>query len=352
MKFNKIIALLLVVAVMTTLCACYNPDTVATSGETKITGGQYLAYQYFVAQKVISEKSAGSLAALLKTEIDGKTAAEYLNAETISAIKQDLYVKSECDRLDIKLDSLGEYQLEYYIQYNWQNGVSTTMQKNGIGYESYKHVATLSQMTSLLFDKYYGAGGQFEVKESELMAYYDQNFAKVSMYVFPVKDVNSLAITAATAALFNELALQMKDKVDAGASLASVVAEYYPTIQKNLGSTDKNLLTAEEAAAKLTSATLTPTDTSTYAEAVSKAAVALATGGCGVAVSETAVYIMVREQAYTDSTSFADLKATALSGLKNDEFSAYIKSEAEKNVELAVDSKAVKYYSINNIKGL
>lgn len=352
MKFNKIIALLLVVALTAVLCSCYNPETVATSGENKITGGQYLAYQYFVTQKTINDKKAASLSALLKTEIDGKPAAQYLHDETISAIKQDLFVKSECDRLDIKLDSLAEYQLEYYIQYNWQNGVSAAMQKNGIGYESYKYVATQSQLTALLFDKYYGKGGQFEVPEADLMSYYDQNFAKVKMYAFPVKDVNGLVITPATAALYKELALQMNDKYKAGATLENLVAEYYPAIQKEIGSTDKNILTAEEAAKKVTATTLSLNDTTTYNEAVIKAALALENGGCGVATFETSVYFMVREKAYTDSESFEALRPAAVAGLKNEEFSAYIKAEAEKAIELKVDEKAVKYYSINNIKGL
>lgn len=351
MKIKKIMAALLVAALTLVLAGCYNPSVVVKSGETEITAGEYLTYQYMAARKLIDSKSADSLYKLLKMDIDGVPAEQAIHEETLSLIKQDLYVKSEIDRLDVKLDSYTEVQAEYYISYYWSNYYATSMQKNGIAYDSYKNVSMKEYQSDLLFNTLYGEGGEFEVPVADLMAYYDQNYAASQVLSMPLADANGTAITADIATKLKEIADEMAAAINAGMGAENAVVEYYPKAQELLGYEPSQYITAAGVAEKLSATTLSA-DSTGYSSAVISAALAAKIGSASAVQDGNSVFVVVRGKAYTSEETFATLKSTALSGLKLSEYKEYIKSKADAAIELTVDEKAVKYYSISKISGL
>lgn len=351
MKLNKVIAVILALALMLALCGCYNPQRVITHGETEITGGQYLMYQYVAASEILDEQEADSLAQLLRTKIDGVDAADYIQQRAVQYIKEALYVQSEFDRLELEFDALTEYQMIYYAQYYWTNTYSSALQRNGVGYTSYEYFTLMEERSSLLFSTYYGAGGEFEVPVSELMDYYNQNYSHVQLISFPTTGSDSTAISDANLAAMARIAAQMAEAVNGGMSINDCVLTYYPQVQELLGYAASEFVTADTVSNLITSATMNEGST-TYAANVIEAALGLEVGQAGYAQAEKNIYVFVRTTAFTDEEGFATYQNTALSGLKREEYQDYISAKAAEEIEVTVDEKALEYYAVKNIKGL
>lgn len=352
MKLKRILCALLAVALMLALCACYNPDTVATYGEDKkLSAGQYLLYQYYAAKDTIDKQKASSLAELLKTEIDGQPAEQYIQKLALEYAARDIVIEKEFERLGLEMDVLTEYQVQYYSQYYWNNGASSSLEKNGISYSTYAAMAMLEQKSTMVFSKYYGEGGEYEVPVSELMEYYNSHYSAVKMITFPLKQQDGSDLTAEQIAVATEAAQTIADAVNGGMSFTDALVAYYTPVQEALGYTGGDLLTAETAESKLTAVTMYEGLSGYSAEHI-KAALSTEIGKANTFTVGGTNYVFVREAAFTDAESFSSLRTTALQALKSDEYLELLSKMAGEQVSFEVDQKAVDYYSVKKIKGL
>lgn len=352
MKLNKIIAALLICALVVLLCGCYNPGTVAKSGETEITAGQYLMHQFLAATDLLGKDgNPSNLADLFKTEIGGVSAEEYIHNDTLARIKDAIFVQNEFNRLKLSFDPVDEYQMSYYISYYWNNTYKTMMEANGVSEKSYHDIMMGEERAALLFKTYYGENGEFKVEDAELMKHYDDTFAKSYVMTLPAKDPVGVDLTAEQKALISAAAEAICADVNDGAKLGEAIVKHYPEVQRSLGYPDTAVVTEQTAGNFYTIRTLSVADASTsYPEELIKGILDLEMDSCAVINVKGVTYVALRAAAFEDAEGFKELRDQALESLKRDEFDKYIR-EKSASVELTVDQKAADYYSVYNIKG-
>lgn len=167
-------------------CSGKTSGPAATYNGGEIPSGVYIFNQVNAANEAYSKLSDPTATAdsILKQQIDGVTAEEWINNRTVELVKTYAAVASEAARLQLVADEATVSTIKQQLESNWKTE-GDAMEKLGISLSSAQAIGVNSQLSNQLFQSYYGEGGEKAVAESELKAYFTDNFRRSLMVVIP-----------------------------------------------------------------------------------------------------------------------------------------------------------------------
>ena len=183
MKTKKtLVALLLSAAVLS--AGCSNDDTswVASYREEQLPAGVYLSMMMDNTAAALSSQEDPA-ASLKGRQVDGQDAYTWISEKTRSDVAVYYAVEDKAEEYGIQLD---ENQLAYaqaMAEQHWAQ-LQEVYEDNGVSQASYQMRLENTLKQSALFFELYGEGGEREVSDEELTAYYNENYARVNFLSF------------------------------------------------------------------------------------------------------------------------------------------------------------------------
>ena len=181
---KKCTAMLLTGAIVLSCAACSGEDTawIMRNGELEMPAGAYinsLIESYYEASSLVEDSEKD----VLKQQIDGKDADEWIKEEALKATKQNMAVCAKFNELGLSFSEQElmtcQTQAESYDEQAGEN-----LEKNGISKDSIELLYQITYMKVKVFDAIYGEGGEKEVSEQELRDYYENNYIKMAVQTF------------------------------------------------------------------------------------------------------------------------------------------------------------------------
>ena len=138
MKLKKFTGLLLCAALALSMAACKftTPAVVMTVEGEDIPAGLYLMYQYQAysgAKSKLEDKSAK----VLKSEIEGVKAEEWIHNETVASAKRYVWVEKAFAEAGLTFTEEEQASIDSQLDTIWANN-EALLAANGIGRENYR----------------------------------------------------------------------------------------------------------------------------------------------------------------------------------------------------------------------
>lgn len=359
MNFLKKCAAALMTGVMVLSCAACSSDTgwIMKKDELEMPAGVYLnnlLSSYYDAKLKVTDSSTS----LLKSEIEGKKASEWIKEQALRETKINMAL---CDQFNTRKLSMSQDELmacqkqaeSYYEQYG------ENLEQNGISKNTIELLYQLTYMKVKVFDAIYGEGGEQEVSESELRDYYENNYIKMAVQTFSLpqeptftdktseeeKATQQQVYEMQLSSVVNsaeDLYLQAQIGADNGKDWNQILNEY-KQVNHETGETNENYDMTTDNYRLLDTAT-----TTLNADVIN--ALKEAKQGEVVKVrTDSMIAIGATTDLNTDPTDFEFVKDMIRHALKEDEFEDYLVELAESE-SFVVNQKAVDRYQPSKLK--
>ena len=160
---KKCTAMLLTGAIALSCAACSGEDTawIMRNGELEMPAGAYinsLIESYYEASSLVEDSEKD----VLKQQIDGKDADEWIKEEALKATKQNMAVCAKFNELGLSFSEQElmtcQTQAESYYEQAGEN-----LEKNGISKDSIELLYQITYMKVKVFDAIYGEGGERKI---------------------------------------------------------------------------------------------------------------------------------------------------------------------------------------------
>lgn len=366
-NFKRIAAGALALALTASLCGCDN-GYIMTVEDIAIRNGVYLSFQQTAYNEAYgkirernsdnSDSSDGSVSEtdVFKETIEGKSASEWIKAETMKQVRKFAAVQKVCGENGISLTEEEIAEANADLQKSWDEenlyvqyalGFDTLSEyytSLGIGLESLKEIRRANMLSDKLFMYYYGADGLYPVTEDEINGYLAENYAAVKMLALNYKDYKGNALeTDEDKQAVKDGAKAYADRLNGGESFvdvkydfdlaaardsarASAESSYAEDNEEGLSEEEYVKKAVDEAEAEKTEH---PEDLDTY---ISKESSSLdeklteyiwnaaADGKATVFEGESAAYVVVREDITAKSEWKEKNHEVILKAIKSDEY--------------------------------
>ncbi len=337
---KKILCAVLAVALCAGLTGCYDEDKTWASKKDDLTlpiGG----YLYFLSNAYY--EAAGKLSSdteVLKGTIDGKDAEDWIRDRALNSVKSYYYIDSKFQELGLSLSEEEEATLESNTASMWSYS-SASMERLGIAKESFHLAASVYPFKyQKVFLAMYGADGEKAVPDEELKSYFTENYSYLESFSAPLTKTGD---DDSTTDLTDDEKAELKTKLE----------EYVEKINK--GDLSVSDAASDYASASGTESTYREPAASQSSYLESTIANALSTAKDNEAFfSETSSnYFVIRKLPAADN--FEEFKKTEsnltslLSGMKAEEFSDYVKEQADAFTGVTINDKAINSTSVKSI---
>jgi hypothetical protein len=337
-------------------CA-YNPETVMTIGDTEITAGVYLFTQFTTAQEAYGEYGAEAEADSVETfidtendyEIEGVPVRDWINDKLVEKLKEYAFVEQEFDRLNLYFSGADLSSLEYMREYYWQQWKST-MERNGIGAESFDLVLTNDYKRDSILKTLYGEGGEMAFSDEEYEAYFLENYTRVDYLKISLVDpASSAPLEAERQEEISELAGVMLEAANApGSGLEAAYIAHYGEIAALLGDTEEKTaetFTRDAVLNSITTSTATSPDEE-LVKAFFEDAEDAGDAGYKLFTKEDDSITLYRVVGLQEDDTYKDYVETMRSVMAEEPFKEYVSSKTAL-MEADIDKRAVKHYSLD-----
>ena len=191
MNIKKFAALLLSVAMLLCLAGCSSekPTVVATYNGGEIPAGLYVFNQVTAINQALAVAGNPYSQAdqILNQKIEGVSGEKWITNLAAELTKYHAALKSEIERLDLKLDDEMAAQVDADLKASWETD-GAYMESLGVSFDSFKLITTLNLLSPELFNAYYGENGDEAVPEEELKAFLLDNYRRSMLVVLPLVD--------------------------------------------------------------------------------------------------------------------------------------------------------------------
>ena len=359
MRVKKIIcaALAAIICLMLGVGCSYNPEVVMTIDGTDIPSGLYLFYQQTAIQeaytKYIEDEDNEYLSGVQfidnkSIEIEGVPVRDWIDDRTLTLIKEYVFVENEFDRLGLSFSDNEKSYNDQITSYQWDS-LSSLMQKNGIGYESFETALNNAYKKAELLIALYEKGGELEIPEEDFVEYFEENYTRVDYMQMPtVNALTSEPLTEDEIARIAEIAKQMAEDANGyRGGLETAYFELYGEISAIIGGWEE--LSTEHFN------TLVSLDVIVNSENASLPA-DFVTGVFEVDAEdneykffqdeETSITIIYRVNGLHEDDKYDEYETSIREKLAMDPFKEYIRSKtALMNVD--INKRAKRYYSVD-----
>lgn len=367
MKTKRVLsALLALMILISCLAGCgYNPEVVMTVGDVEIPAGVFLMLQLSAYYNAVNKVSGELLAdmTVLDTIIEEKPARDWINDETDRLVKEYAYIESEFTRLELEMDDMTVFYAEYYAQSSWESD-SALYQKNGISYDSLLAVNYNTMKRSQLMEFLYGEGGENEIPQEDLEAYYYAHYARADTLTFPKVNTGGTALTDEERQQMHDIAQQMLAAANSR-DMEQAFLRYYESVLRLTGEIhdheegeelEEDHINEEEIVinSELFSSTakldvLVHDRETTFPEGFYAELLAAADNGYYLYVEEGGVIVLYRRNEFKEDDSYENVSSSILVYMAQDPFSeAYTAGAAA--LEMNQNDRARRHYSLDNVK--
>ena len=344
MKLKKFTGLLLCAALALSMAACKftTPAVVMTVEGEDIPAGLYLMYQYQAyssAKSKLEDKSAK----VLKSEIEGLKAEEWIHNETVASAKRYVWVEKAFAEAGLTFTEEEQASIDSQLDTIWANN-EALLAANGIGRENYRRFYECEAKYEKLLAEYQD-GESDKITDAEAKKYMDETYSRIQTLVLPTTDADSAALPDEKLEELNALAAQLADDLNAGGSMDELGPE---TLEKACEIFGREY--AEDTASSYMSKSFLTAESTSYSEEFVQGVVAAEVGAAGVYDGYSVPMIYQKIANYEDNDDFtANYKTTILSEITSAAFSDKVEEETAAYA-VTEDASAVKTYSPSKIR--
>ena len=178
MKLKKFTGLLLCAALALSMVACKftTPAVVMTVEGEDIPAGLYLMYQYQAyssAKSKLEDKSAK----VLKSEIEGVKAEEWIHNETVASAKRYVWVEKAFAEAGLTFTEEEQASIDSQLDTIWANN-EALLAANGIGRENYRRFYECEAKYEKLLAEYQD-GESDKITDAEAKKYMDETYSRI-----------------------------------------------------------------------------------------------------------------------------------------------------------------------------
>ena len=170
------------------LAACgENTATIGKIGGEDIPAGIYLYHATSVYRQTALQKTEEQ-ATVWDITVDGKTAEQHIEDETLMRVKKLVAIEKKFDELGL---SFTEKEKDYYAASaeNAYKQSEEAFSTSGIGLDSFTRIVENDAKYAAVFEAYYDAEtGIDPVKTSEINKYMKDNYARIEFVEVSLKD--------------------------------------------------------------------------------------------------------------------------------------------------------------------
>lgn len=188
-KFAKRAAALLLALLLTvSFTGCYSENNTwaAKLGDTTLPIGGYI---YFLSSAYAdAADQVDSDTKVMKAEIDGVPAKEWILDRAMDYVNRFFWVESEMERLGLEMTEADYEEASYLTTTYWSMvGGDTLVEDYGISRESFDLVYSQYNIKYLrIFEALYGEGGELEVPVSEIEDHYNSTYYNYEYFTVPM----------------------------------------------------------------------------------------------------------------------------------------------------------------------
>lgn len=323
-------------------CSQSTPQIAATYNGGEIPAGVYITEQVN-AMNEATTLAEGEGSDILKKTIDGVSVEQWVNDRARNLVKTYVGVSAEAERLGVAVDETTAAAVEGSIANSWQSE-GASFEKLGISQRSFLSVALNSQLSYLVFNAYYGEGGEQEVPEEELKSFFTDNYRRSMMLVINYIDTDTNEPLAG-----DELAAQKavfegyKKRAEAGESVFALLEEenrkIYDENKANDAAQTEEYVPLVEAQQEM----LVSKSSSTLPLGLNEMLFASQNPGVEFYEDDDYGVIFERRDTMGDGTAFTNAKVSLLNLYKNEEFRAAMQAAGETQNVVFNDSVIAKF---------
>lgn len=241
--FKKAAAGVLALALTASLCGCDKGYLMTVDGMS-IRNGVYLSFQqtaYTSASSKIQEEKDDDTAEIdvFSETVEGKSASDWIKEETMKQVSKYVAVQRMSDENGVTVsdDEIAEMNRDLqttwdeenlYVQYMFGfNTMGQYYESMGIGLDSIKEIRRVNALSDKLFMHFYGADGVYPVTADEINEYLTENYAAVKMITLSYADYAAENYTATDEEkqTVNDKAKAYVDRLNGGESFIDVKYE-------------------------------------------------------------------------------------------------------------------------------
>lgn len=343
---KKRIALLLsgaLLALSFTACSEKYTTPVTVDGQG-VPAGVYLMCQ-LSAYSEASNNTTDTKTDLLKQQIDGKDASEWINARTQELCRTYVYGERTFDEKGMTISDEDKATQQATIDKNWES-YSSFYEKNGIGKESYTSYFMNNYKQQQLYNAYMAEVPT--VTDEEAKAYLDADYARMDYIMLPLisfTDYSALDSDKATAVRLAGDSLA-KGLNDGTLTTDEAVKKYVKDAYTVAGYADVDVDTNPSS---YVYSNLISKESTDYTADLINGLFAAEVGGPWTVV-EQGNYLVVyhRTANYADEAAFQSLKSSIETQMHSDAYTKQI--EAVYNAyDYQEDSGAIRHYSLKKV---
>lgn len=345
-RFAALALAALMLAAMLAGCTLKAPETVGSVGGVDIPAGLYLLLQYNAYGRAAGQTTEKDVLKAVIT-VDGQemTGLAFIQQETLRAVEEYAAVETMFDEMG---GSLSEGDLAYadaYAESLWASS-QEEFAANGIGLVSLKLWMENTAKAGALLELAYGPGGSQPVSDAELTGFINANFARGSYLALPLLDYATYTVVDEEGdKAVTEIAEKIRAGRLAGDDWAALAAGYLPDAYALLGQS----FDAADADTAVGSLLAPASQLVQYGEETRDALLAAKPGEVVIVDTGLSRLVCELEEVLDGEVTLEDLRATALSEMKQDELDETV-SGLGAALEHALDQSAMDRYSPKNIK--
>jgi len=341
MKHLRILTLLLALCLALTACSSGRDTAViATYAGGSVPAGVYL-YEITSAFSEAAAIGSSDTGNLLEGSVEGTPAADWIRDRALETVKEFAGTELLYDRLGLASDETEEAGIKSSQESMW-NYYGPQLEERGIARTSLDAIVRGTYKREAVLQAIYGAGGEQEISDDVLRAYYRENYRRVEMLVISKLGLSDEGLVEASGLLDGYY-----DRAVAGEEMTALIAEEYAR------RTDTTVEEAAELAGD-NQAVLVTRDSTGYPQALIEQIFAVAETGVPQTYTsdDYDVLFIVRELLETDAAEADYLSSydTLLAEAAADDFAARL-AQAADDAGYSVNQKAVQRYQVAKVLG-
>ncbi len=340
---KKAFAAILAAALCLSLAGCYdeNKTWAAKQGDDILPIGGYIYYLNSAYSEAMSKVSSDE--EVLKAKVEDRDAKDWIEDRALNYLKSYYFIGDKFDELGLELteDELSSVSASTENMWTYYQ---TAMEGMGIAKESFNTAFSLyNTKYQKVMEALYGKDGEMAVSDDDLKTYYTENYYSYEYFTVSLTksddDGNSVDMTDEEKSETKSKLEGYIQKINAGELTVSDAASKYA--EEALGSADNSTYSAPS-----------PALADNMSDAL-KTAVESVKDNTATLAETTTNYMVVRRLPIADK--FAEMNGdetqrfNVISGMKGDEFSDYVKEQAEKVEGVEINEKAIKSVKISSL---
>lgn len=222
---KKLICAILSATVALSLAGCsfVSPQVALTINETEIPAGLYLIYQH-QAYAEANDLKEDAEKDLLKQQIEGVDASQWIHSRTLDSVKRYVYVDKAFAESGFTFTEEEQTSMQTQAD-TWFTENEKMFAKNGIGKKSYDLFFLSSLKESKLLSDKFAKDEANVYDDAAIKKYTDENYAHVASLIMPITDELYQPLAEEDKAKVQEIAKALSESLKGGTDFTKELAK-------------------------------------------------------------------------------------------------------------------------------